>query len=87
MKLRDGVILHETNGEYLAVATGEAISRFNGLIRNNETSNFILKMLMTETTENEIVEAMCAEYDAPQDVISADVSRIVAQLKEVDLIE
>ena len=38
MKLKKGMITEEANGEFVAVATGEASKSFNGLIRNNATA-------------------------------------------------
>lgn len=81
MKLKDGFLLHQTGEETLVVASGPAASVFNGLIRNNETAGFIFAQLQQPTTEEAIVDAMAARYDAPREQIAADVHRLVERLR------
>lgn len=81
MKLKDGFLLHQTGEETLVVARGPAASVFNGLIRNNETAGFIFAQLQQPTTEEAIVAAMEARYDAPREQIAADVHRLVERLR------
>lgn len=87
MKLKEGLILHDTGGEHMVVATGEAGNNFNGLIRNNDTAHFIYRQLLGETTEEKIVDAMLEKYDAPREVIAADVHRIITQIREAGLLD
>ena len=71
----------------MVVATGEAGKSFNGLIRNNDTANFIFQQLMNDTTEEKIVDAMLEQYDAPREVIAADVHRIIVQIREAGILD
>lgn len=87
MKLKDGFFLHEVGGEHMAVATGAASRVFNGLIRNNETADFIYHQLLTDTTEEAIVDAMVERYDAPREQIAADVKELVGQLREAGFLD
>lgn len=86
MRLKEGFILHEVGEEHMAVATGEAAKAFNGIIRNNETAAYIFELLQKETTEEEIVAAMCQRYDADESVIAADVARIIVKVREAGLL-
>lgn len=81
MKLKDGFLLHQTGEETLVVASGPAASVFNGLIRNNATAGFIFAQLQHPTTEEAIVDAMEARFDAPREQIAADVHRLVERLR------
>ncbi len=81
MKLKNGFIVHVTDGEHIAVATGEAEKVFNGMIHNNETADFIFRQLMSDTTEDNIVEAMAKEYAAPKKVIARDVHKMIERLR------
>lgn len=81
MKLKDGFLLHQTGEETLVVASGPAAAVFNGLIRNNATAGFIFAQLQHPTTEEAIVDAMEARYDAPRAQIAADVHRLVERLR------
>ena len=64
MKLISGFILQDLGDEHMAVATGEAGKVFHGLVRSNDTADFIIRELMHETTEEEIVDRMVEKYDA-----------------------
>lgn len=87
MKLKEGFILHHTGDEYMAVAAGEAAKSFNGLVRNNATAQFIYEQLLTDTTEEQIVGAMCAKYNAPRERIAADVHKIIVQVREAGFLD
>lgn len=87
MKLKKDIILHDIGGEHMAVATGESASLFNGFIRNNETAHFIFTMLLEDTTEEEIVNAMAERYDAPRDRIEMGVKSVIEKLRQRNLIE
>lgn len=66
----------------MAVATGEAAKGFNGIVRNNETASYVFELLQEETTEEAVVEAMCARYDAPEERIREDVRRLIEQMRK-----
>ncbi|MBO5492255.1 MAG: PqqD family protein [Pyramidobacter sp.] len=85
MKLKDGMILHDVGGEHVMVASEQI--PFNGIVRNNGTANFILHCMLTETTEDEIVEAVLNKYDAPREKVVNDVRRLVQTLKEVGFLD
>ncbi len=85
MKLKEGFITHETDGEQIIVAVGKA--RFSGLVRSNRTAASIVDCLKEETTPERIVDAMEAKYDAPRDVLVRDVQTVIAQLRSIDAID
>jgi hypothetical protein len=81
MRLTEGFITHETGGEQIMVSAG-AVS-FSGLVRSNRTAAFIVDQLKTETTKEQIVAAMAAKYDAPEDVIARDVEAVLEKLRSI----
>lgn len=87
MKLKQGFILRNIADEYMGVATGPAAKVFNGLVRNNETANFIYERLLHETTVEEIVAAMLEEYDAPKERIEADVLDVIDKIRGAGLLD
>lgn len=87
MKLKEGVFLHKSDDEYMAVTQGEAARSFNGLIRNNKTANDIMTLLQNETTEEAVISAMLEKYDAPREIIEKDVRSIIGKLKETGLLD
>ena len=85
MKLKPEFITHFANDEALLVPLGG--TAFHGIVRGNATLGAILERLKQETTEEQIVESMCAEYDAPRETIAADVRRVVKQLRGIGAID
>ena len=83
MKLKPGFITHNVGKEQMMVAAGPAAKHFHGLVRSNETAAFIVNCLKKETTEEAIVDAMAAQYEAPRETIARDVHRIVEKLREI----
>ena len=79
MKLNSGFISHDDGDDKLLVSTGG--TKFSGMVRSNGTAGFIITCLENETTEDEIVEKMLAEYDAPREVIARDVKKVIEQLR------
>lgn len=87
MKLKKGLLLHEVDGEYVVVPTGKAAKNFNGMIRNNETANFIMQQMMVETTEEEVVEKILAVYEADREVVEKSVRSVIDQLRQAGLLD
>lgn len=85
MKLKNGFITHEIDGEQIMVATGKI--SFAGLVRSNKTAAFIVDSLKTETTKEAIVDAMTAKYDASKVVIARDVKAIFGKLRSIGALD
>lgn len=85
MKLKDGFITHETDGEQIMVSAGN--TKFNGLVRSNRTAAFIVDCLKSETSESEIVKKMTEKYDAPKEIIFKDVKKILDTLRSIGVID
>lgn len=86
MKLKDGVIITSANGEYVAVAAGDAGRDFNGMIRMNKTAAFIMENMREETDEDRLVEALCGKYDVDAETARKNVKIIVDRLRSAGLI-
>lgn len=87
MKLKDGVILTENDGSYVAVAAGDAGKSFSGMIKLNETAAFILEKLREDSTVESLVTAVTEEYDASADRAKDSVVRVVELLTNAGLLE
>ncbi|MGN1481192.1 PqqD family protein [Porcipelethomonas sp.] len=85
MKLKEGFITHQTGDEQIMVSAGN--TKFNGLVRSNSTAAFIVDCLKSDTTENEIVSKMLKKYDAPEEVLSSDVKKIIDKLRSIGAID
>ncbi|MBQ7371134.1 MAG: PqqD family protein [Blautia sp.] len=85
MKLKEGFITHGIDDEMIMVST--ANTKFNGLTRSNRTASFILNCLKKDTTETEIVAAMLEKYDTTEDIIAADVKKILNMLLKIGALD
>ena len=85
MKLRKEFITHSAGEESLLVPTGGA--PFAGLVRGNRTLGVILELLGSEISEEQLIEAMCARFDAPRAVIAADVAAAIDKLRGIGALD
>ena len=86
MKIKDGFVLRNVADATIVVPTGAASIDFNGMITLNETGAFLWHLLESETTEEEILEAMLKEYDVDASTAKAGIARFVAKLDKEGLL-
>ena len=85
MKLKSEFITHNTGNESLLVPTGSA--GWSGLVRGNKTLGAILELLKKDISEAELVAAMKARFDAPEELIVADVNKALANLRKIGALD
>ena len=85
MKLKKEYIAHNTGSESLLVPAGGA--GFSGLMNGNKTLGVILDLLKNDTTEAEIITAMCERFDAPEEVITKDVKKVMTELHKIGALD
>ncbi len=85
MKLKPDFITQQIEDVQFMVSVG-ALS-FNGIVRNNETAAFIVDALKEETTEEKIVDLLCAEYDVDRETAANDVAGIIEKLREINALK
>ena len=85
MKLKTDFITQDIDDTQFLVPVGA--EAFSGIVRSNKTAAFIVDCLKEDTTEEKIVDAMCAKYDAPRAEIAADVKEIISTLRGINALE
>lgn len=85
MKLNENFIIHEKSDGIYIVPTASA--KFSGFIRGNRSVMTIIKCLMKETTEEEIVKTLMEKYDGKKEDMRADVSDVIKKLKKIGAID
>ncbi|MER2081210.1 MAG: PqqD family protein [Ruminococcus sp.] len=85
MKLKDTFVQHNMDGQTVIVPTAGA--KFHGLIQGNKTLAAIAECLKNETTEEEVVDTLCARFDGDREDIKADVHEAVRRLREIGAID
>ena len=86
MKLKNGFVLREVAGETVVVPV-EADLNFNGMITLNEAAKVLWGVLEKETTFEELVDAILAEFDVDRATAQGDVDAFIQKLKGLDFLE
>lgn len=81
MKLKEGFVLRQVAGEYVVIPSGDELD-LNMMITLNETGSFLWERLNRETTQQELVEALLAEYDVTEEQAAAHVAKFTESLNE-----
>lgn len=84
MKLKSTFLVNKISGETVAVPLEGS---FHGVVRANASAGFILECLKNETSFEEVLEKLLAEYDVSREKAAADLEKIIAGLKELDALE
>ena len=85
MKLKKDFVTQMIDDTQFLVPLG--CESFHGIVRSNKTAAFIIDCLKKETCVEEIVDAMCAQYNAPREVIAADVEKVLNTLRSIHALE
>lgn len=85
MKLKEGFLTHEMDGEQIMVASDTSV--FAGMVRSNKTAGFLVDCLKEETTTEQIVDKMLQVYDASREQITKDVERILEILRKIGALD
>lgn len=72
----------ELDDVLVAVPVEEGASEFHGVIKLNETAAYIFRLLQDEITEEQIIDAVAREYDAPKREIASDVKEYLEDFKQ-----
>lgn len=80
MKLKDGFILRSVAGQSVVLPTGGDLD-LNMMITLNDTGAFLWEKLENDTTEENLVIALLAEYDVDEDTAKAAVAAFVEKLE------
>ncbi len=86
MKVKQDFMIKKILDDYIVVPTGEELVNFDAMITLNETGAFLWEQLQEDKTEEELIKALCAEYDVSQDVAKADVSEFIGLLQQAKVL-
>lgn len=86
MKLKDKLVAHCMGDEILIINADDAVNQ--GIIRGNASVAAIVQLLQDEDiTEDEMVDRLTAEYDAPKEIIADDVHSVIEKLNAVGALD
>ena len=91
---QDAVVLDSTDVFFRHIELKQVVvtgptgaAKFSGLVKGNSTFGAIVALLENETTEDEVIAKMCAEYDAPKEKIAEDVHTAIEKLRSIGAID
>ena len=88
MKIKEGFVVREVAGTYLALATGELSKIYNGSIILNSSAKFIFDCFLVDTTKEEVVSKMLENYEnLDEQTASEAVDEFVGKLMGENLID
>ena len=85
MKLKDNFLVHSTGRETIMAPAGNA--GFSGVVRGGKSFGVMLETLKNDVTEEDIVAALRARFDAPEGVIEEDVKNTLEKLRKIGAID
>lgn len=86
MKICDGYILRTVAGKNIVVSVGADVN-FSGMLTLNDTGVFFWNLLQKDTTKEEMISAVTAEYDVDEKTVSEDIDEFLAKLTEKGILE
>ena len=83
MKIHPDFTIQKVGGSYVAVPVGESSKRFHGMLQLNDTAAFLWNLMVErDCTEEDLTDALLADYQVERELAARDVHRIVTQLSE-----
>ena len=87
MKIKSGFIVRSVGGNRMVVATGERSRQFGGMIRLNESGNFLWNCLKEDVDSATLVKALLEEYDVNETTAKADVEGFLNTLRTAGVLD
>ena len=83
MQIKSDFTIQKVGNSYVAVAVGETSKTFHAMIKLNETGAFLWNQLAEkDLTEEELTNALLAEYDVDRETAAKDVHAMVEKFAE-----
>ena len=86
MKVSKNFILRNIADEYLLLPTGEAALTTRGLIALSESGCLLYKKLQEDCSRDDLIHALCSEYDVTEEVAGADVDAFLDQMRQLNML-
>lgn len=86
MIIKKELIKREIAGDTILVPVGKTVLDSNGLFMLNELASFIWDLLPGMESEEEICNAVLAEYDVSSETVKKDVADFLHKLRGMEII-
>ena len=87
MKIREGFTLRNVADEFIVIPTGENIAKFEGAVVLSDVAAFVFEQLKRPVSREDLLALVLAEFDVDKATASADLDALLAQFREMELLE
>ena len=86
MTIKKQLIKRTIGDDTVLIPVGKTVLESNGLFMLNELGSFIWDILPQVETEEEICQAVLAEYEVSAQQVATDVSEFLNKLRELNIL-
>ena len=87
MKIREGFVLRNVADEHMVMPTGENVGKFGGAVVLSDVAAFAFEQLKHPASREDLLSLILAEYDVDAETATADLDALLAQFREMNLLE
>ena len=87
MKIREGFTLRNVADEFIVMPTGENIAKFEGAVVLSDVAAFVFEQLKRPVSREDLLALVLAEFEVDESTASADLDALLAQFREMELLE
>ena len=87
MKIKDGFIVRQVAGSYIAMPIGERAEEINGVIELTQGGAFLWEKLSEDTTTDALVAELLSKFDVDDETARRDTIAFVDNLRANNLLE
>lgn len=87
MKIKDGFVVREVAGSYIAMPVGERADEIKGVIELTQGGAILWEKLSADTTEDALVEALLSKFEVDEETARRDTISFVENLRKNGLLE
>lgn len=86
LRANQELILREIAGEHILIPVGQTALKVHGMITLSESGLLLWNRLQEDCTEDDLVEALLAEYRVDRATAEADVGEFLTQMDQVGIL-
>lgn len=87
MKIKDGFIVREVAGSYIAMPIGERADEIKGVIELTRGGAILWEKLESDTTEEALVAELLSKFEVDEETAKRDTAAFVDGLRKNGLLE
>lgn len=86
MKIKKELVKRDIAGDTILVPVGRTVYEGNGLFVLNEQGSFLWDRLEEARTEEDLLQAVLAEYEVTEEVARADIRTFLEKLRDMKIL-